>query len=96
MKQQVKCDVFVYAVGRLNNWKLPQIAGLEEFKGKIVHTANWPKDLDVSGKNVAVIGNGSSALQCVAKIHKGEMRQPHPVQYPQRVRRANNYAYYRS
>ncbi|KAK5992095.1 FAD-binding monooxygenase moxY [Cladobotryum mycophilum] len=70
LKFTVTCDVFVYAVGRLNNWKLPDIPGLKDFRGEVVHTANWPSNIDLSGKDVAVIGNGSSALQCVAKLHR--------------------------
>ena len=62
------CDFFVYAVGRLNNWQLPNIVGIEKLHRTIVHTAAWPKDLDVSNQRVAIIGNGASAVQCLAKI----------------------------
>ncbi|CAG8122926.1 unnamed protein product [Penicillium olsonii] len=64
----VIADVFVYAVGRLNNYKIPEIEGQEDFSGRKVHTANWPADMDVTGKRVAVIGNGASAVQCVAAL----------------------------
>ncbi|KAI3129808.1 hypothetical protein CBS147326_6257 [Penicillium roqueforti] len=61
-------DVFVYAVGRLNNYKFPKIAGQEIFQGVQVHTANWPADMTVKDKRVIVIGNGASAVQCVAAL----------------------------
>lgn len=64
--------MFVYAVGRLNNWKTPEIPGIENYQGDIVHTAHWPSGLDVHNKNVAVIGNGASAVQCLAKIYPGQ------------------------
>lgn len=65
-------DVFVYAVGRLNNHKTPKIPGQETFQGQQVHTANWPVDTNVTGKRVVVIGNGASAVQCVAALQPGE------------------------
>jgi cation diffusion facilitator CzcD-associated flavoprotein CzcO len=70
---EVTCDVFVSAVGRLNNWQLPQVEGIELFEGQLIHTANWPRDYDFSGKDVAVIGNGASGVQCVAAMSNGQM-----------------------
>ncbi|OJK00104.1 hypothetical protein ASPACDRAFT_42686 [Aspergillus aculeatus ATCC 16872] len=64
----VEADVFVYAVGRLNNYKLPDFNGRGGFRGDICHTACWPKGLVVSGKRVAVLGNGSSGMQCVGAL----------------------------
>ncbi|KAJ9650547.1 hypothetical protein H2201_009303, partial [Coniosporium apollinis] len=46
-------------------WKWPKIEGLFDFKGELVHTANWDDEYDYTGKTVAVIGNGSSGIQCV-------------------------------
>ncbi|PHH72691.1 hypothetical protein CDD80_4376 [Ophiocordyceps camponoti-rufipedis] len=65
------CDVFVSALGRTNNWKLPDIPGLSRFTGPVLHTANWPPGFDCRGKDVAIIGNGASALQCLAAIEQG-------------------------
>ncbi|KAK8012979.1 hypothetical protein PG991_010354 [Apiospora marii] len=67
---RLKCDVFVYAVGRLNNWKMPDIAGLGNFQGPVLHTASWPRDIQLGNRNVAVIGNGASAVQCITGIHQ--------------------------
>lgn len=69
-----ECDLLLYATGILNNYKWPQIKGMEKFKGRIVHTAVWPKDYqDEEWKNdrVAVIGSGASSIQTVPKM------QPH-------------------
>lgn len=73
-RKTVVADIFVYAVGRLNNYKIPQIAGQEIFQGEQVHTANWPVDMDVKGKRVVVIGNGASAVQCVAALQPGKLQ----------------------
>ncbi|SCN71165.1 related to monooxigenase [Fusarium fujikuroi] len=66
----LKCDVFILATGRLNNWKLPDIEGLNKFQGSVIHTADWQSGLDYRGKDIAVIGNGASSTQCLAKLSK--------------------------
>lgn len=38
------------------------------FKGKSFHTAQWPKDYHVEGRNVAIIGTGASAVQMIPAI----------------------------
>lgn len=65
-------DLVVNAVinghGPVNRYKWPDIAGLDGFKGTLVHTANYPADLDLAGKRVAVIGTGASAAQLIGAI----------------------------
>ena len=56
----VQCDFLVSAVGQLNVPRYPDIEGLEGFAGKVMHSARWDWSYDVRGKNVAVIGNGTS------------------------------------
>ena len=46
--------------------------GIDEFQGDLIHTASWPKGVDYKGKAVAVIGNGSSAIQVVPAIQPGK------------------------
>lgn len=65
-------DVFIYAVGRLNNYKFPNITGRDKFQGTQVHTANWPAETEVKDKRVVVIGNGASAVQCVSSLQPGK------------------------
>ena len=43
----------------------PEIPGLEEFAGTVVHPQLWPEDLDYSGKRVAVIGSGATAVTLI-------------------------------
>ena len=43
----------------------PQFAGIDRFKGKIVHPQKWPEDLDYAGKRVIVIGSGATAMTLV-------------------------------
>lgn len=60
--------VFVSAIGVLNVPKAPAIDGLDDFDGSMFHTARWPADADLAGKNVAVIGTGASSMQLVPSI----------------------------
>ncbi|PVH69706.1 FAD/NAD(P)-binding domain-containing protein [Cadophora sp. DSE1049] len=65
-----ECDILVSASGLFNKWSWPDIDGLHSFKGKLLHTADWDTSYDWTGKKVAVIGNGSSAIQVVPKVRK--------------------------
>lgn len=67
-RQTLESNVLISAVGIFNPIKLPNIKGLESFAGPSFHTAEWPEDLDLSGKRVAMIGNGASALQVGPEI----------------------------
>ncbi|KAL4876539.1 hypothetical protein BJY04DRAFT_231557 [Aspergillus karnatakaensis] len=62
------CDILINASGILNSWRWPNIPGIEEYKGTLVHTANWDDKIDLTGKHVGLIGNGSSAIQVLPAI----------------------------
>lgn len=53
--------ILISAHGILHIPKVPSIPGLDSFKGRLFHSSQWDTSLDLSGKRVAVIGNGSSA-----------------------------------
>ncbi|MGW6422580.1 flavin-containing monooxygenase [Nocardia sp. NPDC055053] len=61
-------DVVVSAVGQLSRPALPAIEGRDSFAGDSFHSAEWNHDLDLTGKRVAVIGTGASAIQFVPEI----------------------------
>jgi 4-hydroxyacetophenone monooxygenase len=61
-------DILISATGVLNIPLVPQIKGIDSFKGTVIHSSRWPEDLNVEGKRVAVIGNGASAMQIVPAI----------------------------
>lgn len=68
-------DVVLNCTGGLSNWKWPDIPGLHSFKGTLVHSADWTLEkVDGKeaweGKNVAVIGVGSSAIQIVPALQR--------------------------
>jgi cation diffusion facilitator CzcD-associated flavoprotein CzcO len=63
--------VLISAAGPLSEPSTPDIPGIEQFAGTIFHSARWWHDHDLSGRQVAVIGTGASAIQFVPEI------QPH-------------------
>ena len=58
----------VSAVGPLHHPAYPDMPGIENFRGAEFHSATWDHDLDLTGKRVAVIGTGASAIQFVPAI----------------------------
>lgn len=66
--RQLTADFVVSATGPLSDAKIPDVPGLEGFRGKVFHTARWDHDYDLRGKRVAVIGTGASAIQVVPAI----------------------------
>jgi len=63
-------DAVISAVGQLNRPKIPDVPGLESFGGVSFHSAAWRHDVDLTGKRVAVVGSGASALQLVPEVAK--------------------------
>ncbi|WP_329413102.1 NAD(P)/FAD-dependent oxidoreductase [Nocardia vinacea] len=61
-------DTVVSAVGALCEPALPDIKGINGFEGEIFHSARWNHDADLTGKRVAIIGTGASAIQIVPSI----------------------------
>ena len=64
----ITADVLVSGAGGLSEPKLPEIDGIESFEGEIFHSARWNHDYDLTGKRVAVIGTGASAIQIIPQI----------------------------
>jgi cation diffusion facilitator CzcD-associated flavoprotein CzcO len=60
--------VLVSAVGALADPAVPALEGLERFRGRSFHSARWDHEHDLSGRKVAVIGTGASAIQFVPEI----------------------------
>ena len=58
----------VGATGVFTQPKPPDIPGLDDFAGTVMHTARWDHDVDLRGKRVAVIGTGASAVQVIPSI----------------------------
>jgi cation diffusion facilitator CzcD-associated flavoprotein CzcO len=61
-------DLLVAAPGPLSEPSIPDLPGLEDFAGTVFHTATWNHDHDLSGRKVAFVGTGASAIQAVPEI----------------------------
>ncbi len=78
-KENISAKTIINATGPLSTPYLPEFAGTSDYKGTIIHTNDWPKDLSLKGKNVAIIGNGASAVQVIPAI-VDEVKSLHVVQ----------------
>jgi cation diffusion facilitator CzcD-associated flavoprotein CzcO len=58
----------IAATGQLSRPRLPDLKGIDEFAGTSFHSARWDHGHDLTGRSVAVVGNGCSAVQFVPQI----------------------------
>ena len=65
---RIVAPVLVCAFGPLAEPSVPDLPGVEDFEGTIMHSARWDHDVDLDGKRVAVVGTGASAVQIVPAI----------------------------
>ncbi|KAF4950259.1 hypothetical protein FGADI_8310 [Fusarium gaditjirri] len=61
-------NILVSAKGGLNQIAWPEIKGLKQFSGKLMHSGAWDESCDLKNKRVGIIGNGSSAIQILPAI----------------------------
>ncbi len=67
---KLTADAIVCAVGLFGSPKLPDIDGLTDFTGMLMHTARWDHRIELADKKVAVIGTGASGVQVVPELAK--------------------------
>lgn len=66
---RVQARFVITATGCLSAARVPDVAGLDSFKGKWYHTGQWPKhEVNFLGQRVAVIGTGSSGIQLIPQV----------------------------
>lgn len=66
--ETLSARALICAVGQFSNSVIPDIKGANTFRGPSFHTADWPADVDLTDKRVAVIGAGASGFQLVPAI----------------------------
>ena len=67
--EKFDAQYLIMATGCLSIPQTPKFKGLEGFKGKWYHSADWPREgVDFTGKRVGLIGTGSSGVQMVPVI----------------------------
>jgi cation diffusion facilitator CzcD-associated flavoprotein CzcO len=65
---RLEARVLVSAIGLFNTPAVPAIPGLDDFAGTMFHSAHWDHGHDLTGRRVAVVGTGASAIQVVPAI----------------------------
>ncbi len=100
---ELTADVLIAAQGPLSDPSLPAVPGLETFQGTAFHSARWDYDHDLTGKRVAVIGTGASAIQFVPEIqpdverlHVFQRSAPWVIPHRNRPMRRWEHALYRA
>jgi len=66
--------VLVSAMGPLHQPRIPDLPGLDTFKGTCFHSAEWDPETQISSRDVAVIGTGASAAQLVPHVARDAAR----------------------
>ena len=73
--RQITTRFVATAVGVLSTPTLPRIEARESFQGRSFHSFLWPHEpLDLTGKRVAVIGTGATAIQLIPEVAKAAER----------------------
>ncbi|SDP45339.1 Predicted flavoprotein CzcO associated with the cation diffusion facilitator CzcD [Nakamurella panacisegetis] len=70
-RRQVRTCGFLYLCTgyfRYDHGYTPSWPGREDFTGCVVHPQDWPADLDVDGREVVVIGSGSTAVTLIPAL----------------------------
>src|SRR5579864_5774562 len=65
---RIRARVLVSGIGALHVPQYPKLKGIDSFSGPKFHSSNWNHNVDLEGKNVAVVGTGASAIQFVPQI----------------------------
>jgi cation diffusion facilitator CzcD-associated flavoprotein CzcO len=75
-------DFVIQAIGRFNDFRLPDYPGMDTFKGTICHSSAWDESFDAIGKRIATIGNGASGIQVTPALQKVAKHIDHYARSP--------------
>jgi cation diffusion facilitator CzcD-associated flavoprotein CzcO len=62
-KETYKTRYFAYSYSPLHHPYIPQC--VKSFRGTVIHTSAWDHSIDLKGKNIGIIGNAASGIQCI-------------------------------
>lgn len=66
----INAGFLVSGVGQLNSPHYPEIEGLDDFKGKVMHSARWDWSYNLDGKKICIIGSGATSAQIIPEVSK--------------------------
>lgn len=64
----LRCRHLVMATGFLSHPKVPDLPGLDDFAGPVMHTARWDDDVPLDQRRVAIVGTGATSVQLVPEL----------------------------
>ncbi|MGO8870096.1 MAG: flavin-containing monooxygenase [Acidimicrobiales bacterium] len=65
---EVQADIVVFAVGLFTSPMVPDLEGIGDFEGPVIHSARWDHDVDPGGRRLGMIGSGASAVQILPEV----------------------------
>lgn len=74
VKSALEAEVLISATGPLAKPLIPELPGRESFEGNQFHNLRWDPKVQLAGKRVAVVGNGSSGVQLVVSLTAGSLQ----------------------
>lgn len=86
-------DVVIAASGVLHHPRYPDIPGQQDFEGAIFHSARWDDSVELAGKRIGVIGNGSTGVQIVGALSQVAAKLVHFQRSPQWILPVAQFAY---
>jgi 4-hydroxyacetophenone monooxygenase len=69
-EEVIQCNAIISASGLFSTPNLPEIKGITSFKGPMFHTAQWNHEVDYAGKDIGLIGTGSTGTQLAPALAK--------------------------
>lgn len=80
---RLDADILIAATGVLHHPRMPDIPGLDSFAGEMFHSARWQDGIDLTGKRVGIVGNGSTGVQIVSALADVAAKVVHFQRSPQ-------------
>ena len=85
-----EADILIAATGVLHKPKYPHLEGMERFRGHCFHSARWEHAVELEGKRIGIIGNGSTGVQIVSALAGRAALLEHYVRTPQWIMPVEN------
>ena len=86
-------DIVIAATGVLHVPRMPNIPGMDSFKGDIFHTARWDHSVALDGKRIGVVGTGSTGVQIICALSTRAKKLVHFQRTPQWIMPVENRAF---
>jgi cation diffusion facilitator CzcD-associated flavoprotein CzcO len=64
------CRYFISGMGMISEPQIPNLKGMDTFKGPLFHSSRWPEELEYEGKRIGIIGAGATTVQMLPELAK--------------------------